>query len=228
MNATEAYQAASAAAAATAPALVKERARDLGVPFDGTPGPNNAITDVAGVLVGHTTLISGEGKLVVGRGPARTGVTAIWPRGKGKSEPVFAEHFNHCAAGFGDELGIDLRAAIFDGTTRDLDRTDRTQPALFTVDVTEDELVTRFGRVVRVVAEPGLHVTAPFDRVVRLDKRVLFSRPPRSEYLTVDKKNIVIESLATWRIADPSRGALDCALLRAGNAQPKNCHGYCA
>ena len=47
--------------------------------------------------------------------------------------------------------------------------------------------------------------TAPFDRVVRLDKRVLFSRPPRSEYLTVDKKNIVIESLATWRIADPER-----------------------
>ena len=77
--------------------------------------------------------------------------------------------------------------------------------ALFTVDVTEYGLVTRFGRVVRVVAEPGLYVTAPFDRVVRLDKRVLFSRPPRSEYLTVDKKNIVIESLATWRIADPER-----------------------
>ena len=73
------------------------------------------------------------------------------------------------------------------------------------MDVTEYGLVTRFGRVVRVVAEPGLHVTAPFDRVVRLDKRVLFSRPPRSEYLTVDKKNIVIESLATWRIADPER-----------------------
>ena len=77
--------------------------------------------------------------------------------------------------------------------------------SLFTVDATEYGLVTRFGRVVRVVTEPGLHVTAPFDRVVRLDKRVLFSRPPRSEYLTVDKKNIVIESLATWRIADPER-----------------------
>ena len=57
------------------------RARDLGVPFDGTPGPLNAITDVAGVLVGHTTLISGTGKLVVGKGPVRTGVTAILPRG---------------------------------------------------------------------------------------------------------------------------------------------------
>jgi modulator of FtsH protease HflC len=77
--------------------------------------------------------------------------------------------------------------------------------ALFTVDATEYGLVTRFGRVVRVVAEPGLHVTAPFDRIVRLDRRVLFSRPARSEYLTTDKKNVVVESLATWRIADPKR-----------------------
>ena len=60
----------------------KPRARDLGVPFDGTPGPYNAITDVKGVEVGHTTLISGEGKLEVGKGPVRTGVTAILPRGK--------------------------------------------------------------------------------------------------------------------------------------------------
>jgi D-aminopeptidase len=58
------------------------RARDLGVPFDGTPGPLNAITDVSGVLVGHTTLISGEGKLQIGKGPVRTGVTAVLPRGK--------------------------------------------------------------------------------------------------------------------------------------------------
>jgi len=60
----------------------KPRARDLGVPFDGTPGALNAITDVAGVTVGHTTLISGEGQLVVGKGPVRTGVTAVFPRGK--------------------------------------------------------------------------------------------------------------------------------------------------
>ena len=60
----------------------KPRARDLGVPFDGTPGPLNAITDVTGVTVGHTTLISGGGKLVVGQGPVRTGVTAVFPRGK--------------------------------------------------------------------------------------------------------------------------------------------------
>ena len=77
--------------------------------------------------------------------------------------------------------------------------------AFFTVDVTEYALVTRFGRVVRVVVEPGLYVTAPFHRIVRLDKRVLFSRPARSEYLTADKKNVVVESLATWRIADPER-----------------------
>lgn len=68
-------------AASAAVAGTKPRARDLGVPFDGTPGPFNAITDVAGVLVGHTTLISGSGKLVVGQGPVRTGVTAVLPRG---------------------------------------------------------------------------------------------------------------------------------------------------
>ncbi len=71
----------------------KPRARDLGVPFDGTPGPLNAITDVAGVEIGHTTLISGEGKLVVGQGPVRTGVTAILPRGKSGDDNVFAGWF---------------------------------------------------------------------------------------------------------------------------------------
>ena len=70
---------------------VKPRARDLGVPFDGTPGPLNAITDVSGVTVGEVTLISGEGKLQVGKGPVRTGVTAILPRGKDSmSNPAFA------------------------------------------------------------------------------------------------------------------------------------------
>jgi L-aminopeptidase/D-esterase-like protein len=71
------------------------RARDLGVPFDGTPGDLNAITDVAGVLVGHTTLISGEGKLQPGKGPIRTGVTAVLPRGRdSQSNPVFAAWFS--------------------------------------------------------------------------------------------------------------------------------------
>ena len=72
----------------------KPRARDLGVPFDGTPGSLNAITDVRGVEVGQTTLISGEGKLKVGIGPVRTGVTAILPRGKGSLDPVFAGIFS--------------------------------------------------------------------------------------------------------------------------------------
>ncbi|MGC1685073.1 MAG: P1 family peptidase [Candidatus Acidiferrales bacterium] len=68
----------------------KPRARDLGVPFDGTPGALNAITDVKGVEVGHRTLVSGEGKLQVGVGPVRTGVTAIFPRGKRSVDPVYA------------------------------------------------------------------------------------------------------------------------------------------
>jgi D-aminopeptidase len=70
------------------------RARELGIPFDGEPGPLNAITDVAGVEVGHTTIIRGDGKLKVGRGPVRTGVTAILPRGKRDASPVFAGYFS--------------------------------------------------------------------------------------------------------------------------------------
>jgi D-aminopeptidase len=71
----------------------KPRARDLGVPFEGTPGPLNAITDVKGVEVGQVTLISGEGKLVVGQGPVRTGVTAILPQGKSFKERLFGAWF---------------------------------------------------------------------------------------------------------------------------------------
>jgi L-aminopeptidase/D-esterase-like protein len=67
----------------------KSRARDLGIPLDGKTGALNAITDVRGIEVGHTTLISGEGKLLVGEGPIRTGVTAVFPRGK-DYDPVFA------------------------------------------------------------------------------------------------------------------------------------------
>ena len=71
------------------------RARDLGLPFDGTPGPLNAITDVAGVEVGYTTILRGEGKLVVGKGPVRTGVTAIIPRGHDSlNDPVYAGMFS--------------------------------------------------------------------------------------------------------------------------------------
>src|SRR6185295_13440706 len=71
------------------------RARDLGVPFDGTPGKLNSITDVPGVEVGYTTLISGEGKLEVGKGPVRTGVTAVIPRGHNSlNDPVYAATFS--------------------------------------------------------------------------------------------------------------------------------------
>ena len=77
----------------TSPALTQRapRARDLGVPFDGAPGPLNAITDVAGVTVGHATIISGEGALTMGQGPVRTGVTAVLPRGRDSmAKPSFA------------------------------------------------------------------------------------------------------------------------------------------
>jgi D-aminopeptidase len=72
----------------------RPRARDLGIPFDGTPGPLNAITDVAGVEVGHSTIVRGEGALKVGGGPVRTGVTAVLPRGRASATPVFAGWFS--------------------------------------------------------------------------------------------------------------------------------------
>ncbi|WP_223034299.1 DmpA family aminopeptidase [Hanstruepera marina] len=73
----------------------KPRARDLGIPFVGTPGTFNAITDVEGVEVGYSTIISGEGKNIVGKGPIRTGVTALFPRGKAKKfSPVYANWYS--------------------------------------------------------------------------------------------------------------------------------------
>src|SRR5271154_1911451 len=75
-------------------AQAPHRARDLHVPFDGNPGTFNAITDVPGIAVGHTTLISGDGKLEQGKGPIRTGVTAIMPRGVSNPTPVFAGYYS--------------------------------------------------------------------------------------------------------------------------------------
>jgi D-aminopeptidase len=71
------------------------RARELGISalIGGRPGPLDAITDVDGVEVGHTTLIEGEGRLVVGKGPVRTGVTVIHPRGRSNADPVFGAWF---------------------------------------------------------------------------------------------------------------------------------------
>lgn len=94
----------STAACAQAPvaqtaATSNPRARDLGVTFPGQPGPLNAITDVAGVEVGHVTLVGGEGALKRGEGPVRTGVTAVHPRGKASTNPVFASWFTLNAAG---------------------------------------------------------------------------------------------------------------------------------
>ncbi len=70
----------------------KPRARDIGIPFEGTPGKFNAITDVKGVEVGYSTIISGTGKNIRGKGPVRTGVTAILPRGK-NNNPVYANWY---------------------------------------------------------------------------------------------------------------------------------------
>lgn len=73
----------------------KPRARDLDVPFNGTTGINNAITDVKGIEVGYSTIISGNGENIIGKGPVRTGVTAIFPRGKSKKfSPVYANWYS--------------------------------------------------------------------------------------------------------------------------------------
>jgi L-aminopeptidase/D-esterase-like protein len=74
-------------------AAQKPRARDIGIPFDGTPGKYNAITDVKGVEVGYTTIIAGTGKNIRGKGPVRTGVTAILPRGR-NNNPVFGNWYS--------------------------------------------------------------------------------------------------------------------------------------
>ena len=78
---------------ATLHAQTNPRARDLGIPLEGTPGRHDAITDVPGVEVGAVTLIRGSGRLRVGRGPVRTGVTAVFPRGRSGSDSVFAGWF---------------------------------------------------------------------------------------------------------------------------------------
>ncbi len=93
-----------AATAISGAAQTRPRGRELGIPFPGQTGPANAITDVAGIAVGHVTLIEGEGKLVPGKGPIRTGVTAILPRPRGNWDPVFAATFNQ--NGNGDMTGI--------------------------------------------------------------------------------------------------------------------------
>jgi len=94
----------AAATAIPSAAQTRPRGRDLGIPFTGRSGPLNAITDVVGVAVGHVTLIEGDGKLVPGKGPIRTGVTAILTRPRGNWDPVFAATFNQ--NGNGDMTGI--------------------------------------------------------------------------------------------------------------------------
>jgi len=132
------------------------RARDLGIPFNGTPGPFNAITDVSGVEVGHTTLIRGEGRLVVGEGPVRTGVTVIFPLGKSAMEGVAAGHFTFNGDGemtgsrFVDEFG-ELHGPIALTNTLSVGPVAAAVIEWSRLHVTlEDEL---FARVLPVVAE---------------------------------------------------------------------------
>ncbi len=119
-----------AALATASPASAKDRARDLGVPFEGTPGKWNAITDVAGVEVGHANIISGEGAREIGKGPIRTGVTAIFPLGREGRRGAPAGWFSLNGAGeitgvvvideFGSTYGpIMITNTVSIGTVRD-------------------------------------------------------------------------------------------------------------
>lgn len=92
-----------------------KRARDIGIPFSGTPGPLNAITDVAGIEVGHVTIEKGEGRLIVGEGPIRTGVTAILPRGRADGRGCFGGSFNLNASGEMTGLGWLEERGQFEG-----------------------------------------------------------------------------------------------------------------
>jgi phthiocerol/phenolphthiocerol synthesis type-I polyketide synthase E len=97
------------------------------------------------VFIGESGASTDDSDRVVFLFPGQGAQHIGMARGLYESEPVFAEHFDQCAAGFGDELGIDLRAEIFDGTARNLERTDRTQPALFTVEYALARLIETYG-----------------------------------------------------------------------------------
>ena len=77
--------------------------------------------------------------------------------------------------------------------------------SLFTLDITEHGMVTRFGRIVQLVEEPGLGFKLPFERVQRFDKRLLYLSTRPVEYVTADRKNVSVAMLATWRIDEPAR-----------------------
>ncbi len=105
------------------------------------------------VFIGETVRGTDNSERVVFLFPGQGAQHVGMARGLYESEPVFAEHFDQCAAAFGDELGIDLRAEVFDGTARNLERTDRTQPALFTVEYALAKLIEAYG--VRPAAMAG-------------------------------------------------------------------------
>jgi phthiocerol/phenolphthiocerol synthesis type-I polyketide synthase E len=97
------------------------------------------------VFIGESAPSTDDSDRVVFLFPGQGAQHIGMARGLYESEPVFAEHFDRCAAGFGEELGVDLRAEIFEGTARNLERTDRTQPALFTVEYALAKLIETYG-----------------------------------------------------------------------------------
>ena len=92
--------------------------------------------------------------------------------------------------------------------------------SMFVVDTTEYAVVTRFGRPLRTYTTPGLRFRVPLiDQVVRLDARLLMTEPPVSEYLTLDKKNVVARAFLTWRVEDPLRYLQTVVLREAAEAR---------
>jgi modulator of FtsH protease HflC len=91
--------------------------------------------------------------------------------------------------------------------------------SFFAVDVTEYALVTRFGKIVHVIGEPGPYLTLPCDKIVRLDKRRISTQPAKAEFLSVDKRNIVVEGMATWRIERPRVFFMKLGTRAAADAQ---------
>ncbi len=103
--------------------------------------PSTTMSSSASLPDGDTQSSTAVAFLFPGQGAQHIGMA----RGLYDSEPVFAKHFDECATGFGDEMGFDLRAEMFDGAGRDLERTDRAQPALFTVEYALAKLIQSYG-----------------------------------------------------------------------------------
>ena len=167
--------------AAPLAAQTRPRGRDLGIPFPGKTGPNNAITDVAGIAVGHVTLIEGEGKLIPGKGPIRTGVTAILPRPKGLTRRV-GMGLGRLGSWAGNSSGdlflafstANAGAASEEGTPSLKMLPNNQMDALFraTIDATEEAVVNAMLAADTMTGADGIRLFGlPGDRVVAALKK---------------------------------------------------------